>query len=194
MGSAKQDQSETRASGSDDDTATVLVVEDQEKIAEAYTRALATEYDVRTATGGQAALEKVDEDVDVVLLDRRMPEMSGDEVLEALKERDLPAKIAMVTAVKPDTDIVEMPFDEYLTKPAGTEDLHEVTEVLLQRARYDDDAQRFFQIAVKKMALESAGKDWTDDYEAVCEQLEQRRAAMDGTVDDQLLPENCDFH
>jgi len=193
MGETQRDQGETAASRADD-TATVLVVEDQEKIAEAYTRALATEYDVRTATGGQEALAIIDGDVDVVLLDRRMPEMSGDEVLAELSARGIPAQVAMVTAVKPDTDIVEMAFDEYVTKPAGTEDLHEVTDVLLRRARYDAGSREFFRLAVKKVILESAGKDWTDAYGTLCEQLERRREGMDEEADDQLLPENCGFH
>jgi CheY-like chemotaxis protein len=41
----------------------------------------AEEYEVRTATGGPEALDLVDEEVDVALLDRRMPRMSGDELL-----------------------------------------------------------------------------------------------------------------
>lgn len=193
MGGAQQGET-TAASRSDVENPTVLVVEDQEKIAEAYTRALATDYQVRTAMGGREALETLDEGVDVVLLDRRMPEMSGDEVLETIRERDLPVRVAMVTAVKPDTDIVGMPFDEYVTKPAGTEDLHEVTDVLLRRSRYDGDYEEFFRLAVKKTTLEHGDKDWTDEYETVCDRLERRRESIDGTIDDQLLPENCSFH
>ncbi|MFB6105679.1 MAG: response regulator, partial [Halobacteriaceae archaeon] len=61
---------------------TVVVVDDEEGIAEAYSYWLSDEYDVRTAQSGAGALETIDEDVDVVLLDRRMPDRSGDEVLD----------------------------------------------------------------------------------------------------------------
>ncbi len=43
--------------------------------------------------------------------------MSGDEVLDTIAERGIDPAVVMVTAVDPDFDIVEMPFDEYLTKP-----------------------------------------------------------------------------
>jgi CheY-like chemotaxis protein len=63
------------------DEGTVLVVDDEPQLAELYSMQLAEEYEVRTATGGPEALDLVDEEVDVALLDRRMPRMSGDELL-----------------------------------------------------------------------------------------------------------------
>ena len=62
--------------------ATVLVVDDEEAVADAYTAQLEGEYETRTAYSGKEALETVDDGVDIVLLDRRMPGRSGDEVLE----------------------------------------------------------------------------------------------------------------
>jgi len=59
----------------------------------------------------------IDETVDVVLLDRMMPGMSGQEVLAAIRERGLDCRVAMVTAVDADFDVIEMGFDEYLGKP-----------------------------------------------------------------------------
>jgi CheY-like chemotaxis protein len=41
---------------------------------------------VRTAYGGHEALEELSDDVDVILLDRRMPGLSGDEVLEEVRD------------------------------------------------------------------------------------------------------------
>ena len=84
-------------------------------------------HDVRTAYGGEEALEKADEDVDLVFLDRQMPDMSGDDVLERVRERGLDCRVVMVTAVDPDFDIVEMPFDDYLTKPVMRDDVNHPT-------------------------------------------------------------------
>ena len=67
--------------------ADVLVVDDEPDIAESYEMWLQEDHDVEMATSGEAALEALDESVDVLLLDRRMPEMSGDEVLRALADR-----------------------------------------------------------------------------------------------------------
>lgn len=47
----------------------------------------------------------------------------------------------MVTAVDPDFDIVEMSFDDYLTKPVGRDHLVDATDEMLARDAYDDDLQ-----------------------------------------------------
>ena len=65
----------------DAEEATVMLVDDEPTLVDLYETFLSGEYDVRTATGGTEALEVMDESVDVALLDRRMPELSGDEVL-----------------------------------------------------------------------------------------------------------------
>lgn len=68
----------------------VLVVDDESHVAEMYRDWLSLDgYTVEIATGGPEALEAVSEDTDVVLLDRRMPVMSGDEVLAVLRSDDI---------------------------------------------------------------------------------------------------------
>jgi CheY-like chemotaxis protein len=66
----------------------VLVVDDDEDLAETCEYWLeAGQYEARVANSGEEALKVVDETVDVVLLDRRMPTLSGDEVLAELRDR-----------------------------------------------------------------------------------------------------------
>ncbi|MDY7082664.1 MAG: response regulator, partial [Halobacteria archaeon] len=60
---------------------TIVVVDDEQAVADMYYEWLEGEYDVKKAYDGEEALEKIDQDTDLVLLDRRMPGMSGDEVL-----------------------------------------------------------------------------------------------------------------
>ena len=64
--------------------ATILVVDDEQKVVESYSLRLGMRYDdVHTATGGREALAFLEvSDPDVIFLDRRMPDMSGDEVAE----------------------------------------------------------------------------------------------------------------
>lgn len=163
--------------------ATVLAVDDEPDLAELYRVYLDSAYDVRIATGGEAALAEMDDDVDVVLLDRRMPDMSGHEVLAAMREAGYDARIAMLTAVEPDVDIVDMPFDDYKTKPVTREDLLTLVEVLLYRATFDERSQEFFALASKKAALEAAGTTDTEEYEELIERIERVRARVDETLD-----------
>ena len=116
--------------------ADVLVVDDEPDIAESYEMWLREDHDVEVATSGEAALEALDESVDVLLLDRRMPEMSGDEVLRALADRPADPTTVLVTAVDPGFDIVDLEFDTYLTKPVTGSDVVEVVERLTDRTEY----------------------------------------------------------
>jgi len=132
----------------------VLVVDDDRALADTCEYWLREEYDVRVAYGGKQALERVDADVDVVLLDRRMPDLSGDEVLEAIDDRGLDCRVAMMTAVAPDTDIVEMPFDEYLVKPVDEAGVTGTVEELLVRAEFDERIREYFALASTEAVLD----------------------------------------
>ncbi|EMA65475.1 response regulator [Halorubrum kocurii] len=162
---------------------TVLAVDDEPDLAELYRVYLDAAYEARIATSGEEALSMMDESVDVVLLDRRMPEMSGHEVLEAIREDGYDARIAMLTAVEPDVDIVEMPFDDYKTKPVTREDLLGLVEVLLHRAEFDEHSQEFFALASKKAALEATDTTDTDEYEELIDRMEAVRDRVDDTLD-----------
>jgi len=167
----------------DETPATVLAVDDEPDLAELYRVYLESAYDVRIATGGEAAIGEMDESVDVVLLDRRMPDMSGHEVLTAMREAGYDARVAMLTAVEPDVDIVDMPFDDYKTKPVTKEDLLTLVEVLLYRAEFDEHSQEFFALASKKAALEAADTTDTDEYKELVERMESIRDRVDDTLD-----------
>jgi DNA-binding response OmpR family regulator len=170
------------------DTPTVFVVDDEEEVADVYALRLRSEYDTRTAYGGRAALDEIDESVDVVLLDRRMPDIAGDEVLERIRERGLDCRVIMITAVDPDFDIVEMPFDDYLCKPVNKEDLVAAIEQQLTATRYDDRMDEYLEVT-SKIALLEAEKtahelDENEEIEALRERAEQLKAEMDETLDE----------
>jgi CheY-like chemotaxis protein len=169
---------------------TVLVVDDEPNVVEAYALWLDDEYDVRTAEGGPEALEAVDDTVDAVLLDRRMPEMSGDEVLTEMRERGLDVRVAMVTAVDPDFDIVDMAFDAYLTKPVTKPDLVETVEQLTSLSEYESGVREQFALAEKRAVLEmemseaelAASEEYaelTRKLEALEEETDERAGELD---------------
>ena len=106
---------------SESDRPVVLIVEDEPDVAETYKLWLRNDYEVRMAHDGDEGLELLDDSVDVVLLDRMMPGLSGDEVLERIRERDLGCRVSMVTAVEPDFDILEMGYYSLVEKQATLE-------------------------------------------------------------------------
>jgi CheY-like chemotaxis protein len=139
------------------ETATVLVVDDEAPIREMYAEMLSgVAGEVVTAGDGETALSLVDEAVDVVLLDRRMPGMSGDEVLEAVRASGHGCRVAMLTAVEPDEDIATMPFDTYLTKPVAVGKLRDTIGRLLALDDYEAALEERFRVAQKIGALETA--------------------------------------
>ncbi|WP_144901177.1 HalX domain-containing protein [Halobellus captivus] len=164
----------------------VLVVEDEPDLADLYATWLRDEYRVRVAYGGREALEELDDEVDVVLLDRRMPDLSGDEALEAIRERDVGCRVAMVTAVEPDFDIVAMGFDDYLVKPVSRESLKDTVQNLLRRSHYDDGIQELFALASKKALLESEKDAATledhEEYQRLTERVRELRTQLDDTL------------
>jgi CheY-like chemotaxis protein len=133
----------------------VLVVDDEPSVAQTYSLWLESEYDVRTAHDGEEALEAVDEETDVVLLDRRMPTVSGDEALSRMREVGYDCRVAMVTAVDPDFEIVDMPFDSYLSKPVTRDDVVDTIEELLALSEYDQAVRERFAVERKRAALEA---------------------------------------
>jgi len=170
------------------ETATVLVVDDERDLADLYTAWLSQEYDVRTAYGGQEAFDALDEDIDVALIDRLMPQVSGDQVLEHIRESEYDCRVSMVTAVEPDFDIIEMGFDEYIVKPIRRDDLVEVVESLLSRSTYDAQLQEFFSLASKRAALQSQKSQHelenSEAYSDLTERVEQLRTDLDSTAEE----------
>lgn len=133
----------------------ILVVEDETELADLYSGWLSQKYTVRVAHDGPEALEKFDEDVEVVLLDRQMPGMDGDAVLPILRDRDTDCQVAMVTAVEPDVDVVDMGFDAYITKPIRKDEIFELVDHLLHRRVYDDNVRELFAAISKQIAIEN---------------------------------------
>jgi DNA-binding response OmpR family regulator len=134
--------------------ATVLVVDDEDRVTDLYATYLEDLYSVRRAYGGQEALDAMDKQVDVVLLDRRMPKRPGDKVLKQIRERGYDCRVVMVTAIEPDYDIVEMPFDEYVVKPIARDEVLGVVETQLLLDSYDTRLNEYFRIKAKLSALE----------------------------------------
>lgn len=152
----------------------VLVVEDATDLRELYATWLSPDYDVVSAETLADARRALDDTVDIVLLDRKLPDGRGEELLVDAKDR--PCRVGMLTGVEPDFDIIDMGFDAYLVKPVDREDVLDAVAHLLDLRRYEDDVTEYFRVASKKAALETAKPpvelEASEEYQRLCERFE----------------------
>lgn len=120
----------------------VLVVDDEPDITALVAYHLAKNgFRVSTAANGPDALRAVtDESPLLIILDRMLPGMTGDEVLATIRasstSRDIP--VLMLTARKEELDRVRgltLGADDYLTKPFSTQELVLRVSAILRRSR-----------------------------------------------------------
>jgi len=116
----------------------VLVVEDEEIMADALARGLRRGgYAVDVAVDGAAALEQTAVNhYDVILLDRDLPLVHGDEVCRTLVHDRVSARILMLTAagtVAEKVDGFALGADDYLPKPFAFAELLARVEALARR-------------------------------------------------------------
>jgi DNA-binding response OmpR family regulator len=103
-------------------TMRVLVIEDDEEMAQAIAFGLRqTGMAVDVALDGQAGLERsLVNDYDVIVLDRDLPGMHGDELCARLVESECRSRVLMLTAASLVEDLVDglgLGADDYLPKP-----------------------------------------------------------------------------
>ena len=106
----------------------VLIVEDDATLRDLTGRGLAAVgFAVDHAANGREALEKADLVVyDVVVLDRDLPEIHGDDVCRQLVQEDPRPQIVMLTAfddIGDRVDGLDLGADDYVTKPFAMEEL-----------------------------------------------------------------------
>lgn len=106
----------------------VLVVEDEQLLADAVATGLRREaMAVDVVYDGAAALERVGvNDYDVVVLDRDLPLVHGDDVCRKIVELGMPTRVLMLTASGDVSDRVEgleLGADDYLPKPFAFSEL-----------------------------------------------------------------------
>jgi len=120
----------------------VLVVEDEPDIAALIAYQLTREgFRVETAGTGPEALQSVARDIpDLVVLDRMLPGLSGDEILRRLKEEPGTSSIPVLvlTAKREQEDRIkgfELGADDYLTKPFSPRELVLRVQAILRRVQ-----------------------------------------------------------
>jgi DNA-binding response OmpR family regulator len=100
----------------------VLIVDDEVKILEILSKFLLKKgYDVIVVDNGKDAIDKVKKEMPhLVLLDIKMPEMDGIEVLKGIKKIDNKIIVVMLTGVYEENiakKCLELGAKDYITKP-----------------------------------------------------------------------------
>jgi DNA-binding response OmpR family regulator len=182
------DTPDTQPSNEKEARPKVLIVDDEREVADAYALRLNGLADVKTMYDGENALEFIEaEPVDILLLDRHMPGLSGDEVLEKLANRDFDGRIIMVTAIDPGFDVLDMPFDDYLCKPLEREDVRAAVEQQRLILGYETLGE-YFSAESKRVVIRSElpveKRDTHPEYQAIERQTEFLRQRVNRLLDD----------
>jgi DNA-binding response OmpR family regulator len=114
----------------------ILVVDDEKNIRILFRDELEEAgYEVELAESGNEALAKIDvSPPDLVILDIRMADMTGIEVLRAIRDKHTGLPVIMCTAVRglrDDFTIWDAEVFAYLTKPVDLDDLKEKVRLAL---------------------------------------------------------------
>lgn len=130
----------------------ILIIDDDNSLLESYTVLLEDEFEVHTAETGTAGLSLLkQEDIHIVLLDIRLPDIDGIEVLRHIKALDENVDVIMITAVKNvrvAVEAIKLGAYDYIVKPFEVDEMlsllrralerqHLLREVLYLRAEVD---------------------------------------------------------
>ena len=140
--------------------ARILVVDDELGPRESLRMLLKPAYQITTADSGRAALNMLAQvRPDVVILDIKMPEMDGLEVLRRVKRADRSIEVVMITAYA-SLETVKLALThgafEYLIKPFSRQDLEDVVRRALVRRQTDLGARSEVAHLVEEMRRLSA--------------------------------------
>jgi len=163
------------------DRARVLVVDDEESNRKLLTRLLSADYNVVTAPDGEHALTLLESmDVDLVLLDVRLPGLDGFEVCSRLKklERMRLVPVVLITGLgmrEHRIRGIHVGADDFLTKPFDAEELYARVASLVRLKAYTDELESAESI-LKSLAMTIDARDpYTDGH---CERLSKLAVAL----------------
>jgi len=116
----------------------LLLVEDERKVASFIARSLReNSYSVDVAETGEKALDLISRlNYDLVLLDIRLPKLSGVEVCREIRDSGNETPVLMLTArslVEQRVEGLDAGADDYLTKPFALVELHARVRALTRR-------------------------------------------------------------
>ena len=139
--------------------ATILVVDDEALIRWSLAERLKAEgYDVLEAETGRAALDKLPEGVDLILLDYRLPDTDGVTVLRKAKEFDQDILVILLTAyasVETAVEAMKLGAYHFANKPFNLDEVSATVERALETTRLRREVRQFRTNAARPYSLQS---------------------------------------
>ena len=113
----------------------VLIVEDEPALRLSYDRAFRPRYDLAFATNGAEAMEQLEQHrPDVAVLDMRLPDTDGIELLRRIRlsHPDLPVIITTAyLSIEPQLKVLDLPHSGYIVKPFRLDELGALIDAIL---------------------------------------------------------------
>ena len=138
--------------------ATILVVDDEPLIRWSLSERLKSDgYEVLEAETGRAALEKLPEGVDLVLLDYRLPDTDGVTVLRKIKEFDQDILVILLTAyasVETAVEAMKLGAYHFANKPFNLDEVAATVERALEATRLRREVRQFRTHAARPYSLQ----------------------------------------
>jgi len=160
----------------------VLILEDERMVADRLADYFAGRYEAQYVRYGEEALDEYTDDTDLVVIDRNLEGMSGDEVAARIRDEDEAALVLCVSGVEPHDDIYELAYDDYIYKPIGEDEMRTRLELLLDRAELDATVREYLSLRSKQAALRDAhGTAATrmDGYRDCADRIEELELSSD---------------
>ena len=118
-------------------TSTILIVDDELSIRRSLSIVLRRNYNIITAATGADTLSRMKkENVDLIILDLKLPDIDGLEVLRQIKSMDENLMVIVITAVKETRTAVEamkIGAYDYINKPFDVAELRALVDKALEK-------------------------------------------------------------
>ncbi len=116
----------------------ILIVDDEKNIRMTLRHCLREQnYDIEIAINGDEALNKIKEDnYDLVLLDIKMPGLTGMEVLEKIRQGGNEVDVIMMTAygtIERAVEAMKLGAIDFISKPFTPDEIREIVKDVLER-------------------------------------------------------------
>lgn len=148
------------------DTAKILIVDDEKNILLSIERALSIyNYNIDLAVCGKDALNAIRHgDYDVIILDLRLPDMDGMEILRSLDSQEIRKKVIMITAhgsIDCAVEAMKLGCVDFIPKPFELDTIRKAVENLLSRGQLSEKQSLEFDTLFQQAKLQTQQKQYS---------------------------------
>ncbi|MFO7891841.1 MAG: response regulator [bacterium] len=177
-----------------ENNAKILIIDDDESMRDSCSQVLRKSgYFIETAENGEKGLSMTKElNPDLILLDLKMPGMSGTEVLKRLKEFDSRIIIIIITGyatVESAVDSMKQGVYEYLPKPFTPKELRKIVQhgLLRRKCLMEADRLRNEKEKMRKNFVSLVSHELRSPLSAVQQNLMTITSGMMGEIPDSIM-------